>query len=159
MVQPWLRREGHQKLGTVRVRTVISHGQDTGLIKLDGERLVAKYSSVDRAAAVSRAGGDVPPLYPRISHHPVEGATLVGQSAVAKARGNLSNGGCLPTIISFTGQRRRKVFSVGPKVRDVVKGASYKWCWQRLQEASSEVPHSIFFSRGRTEPLHQARED
>lgn len=77
VVEPWLGCKGDQKLGAVRVRAVVGHGQNPGLVKLDGKRFVAEHISVDRTAAIPCAGRDVPSLHPRASHHAVERAALV----------------------------------------------------------------------------------
>lgn len=82
VVEPRLGREGDQKLGTIRVRTVVGHSQDPGLVEFYRVRFVAKHFSVDRTATVPRAG-EVTPLYPRVSYHAVKGAALVGQPVVA----------------------------------------------------------------------------
>lgn len=59
------------------MRTVVCHGQDSSLVQLDREGLVAEDFSVDRPAAVPGPGQYVPSLHPSVSYHAVEGAPLV----------------------------------------------------------------------------------
>ena len=91
VIQPRLGREGHQELGAICVRAVVGHGQNSGLVELDGERFVSEGLSIDGASSVPITGRDVSSLHPRVSHHAVEGAPLVVQPA--KTRGTISRRG------------------------------------------------------------------
>lgn len=86
VIQPRLGRQGDQELRAICVRAIVGHGQNPGFVEFDCKRLVTERFSVDRAAAVPRAGQDIPSLNPRVSHHAMERAALVAKPSRARAK-------------------------------------------------------------------------